>query len=207
MLRLTRSDPDGILWREEGPIGSTSKPSELENDIADVLIDAERIQERVRELGAAISRDYQGKTPLLVGVLRGTVIFLADLMRAIDIHVNVDFIAISSYGPSTRSSGVVRLLKDLDEPIEGKHVILVEEIVDTGLTLRYILRNLSTRRPASLAICALLDKRARRLVDVDITYKGFEIPDAFVVGYGMDYQQRFRNLPYICVLKPEVYGG
>ncbi len=172
-----------------------------------MLIDADRLQARVRELGTAISHDYRGRTPLLVGVLRGTVIFLADLLRAITIPVTVDFIAISSYGPSTRSSGVVRVLKDLDDPIDGRDVILVEDIVDTGLTLRYILRNLRTRQPASLAICALLDKKARRLVDVDLQYKGFEIPDAFVVGYGLDYQQRYRNLPYICSLKPEVYGA
>jgi len=172
-----------------------------------VLIDRDRLQERVRELGAAISRDYAGREPLLVGVLRGTAVFLADLLRAIDIHVVVDFIAVSSYGPSTHTSGVVRFLKDLDESIEGRDVILVEDIVDTGLTLRYILRNLRGRKPASLAICALLDKQARRLVDVEIQYKGFDIPDAFVVGYGLDYQQRYRNLPFICVLKPEVYGG
>ena len=172
-----------------------------------MLIDRDRLQERVRELGAAISRDYAGREPLLVGVLRGTAVFLADLLRAIDIHVVVDFIAVSSYGPSTHTSGVVRFLKDLDESIEGRDVILVEDIVDTGLTLRYILRNLRGRKPASLAICALLDKQARRLVDVEIQYKGFDIPDAFVVGYGLDYQQRYRNLPFICVLKPEVYGG
>ncbi|MCL4465825.1 MAG: hypoxanthine phosphoribosyltransferase [Chloroflexi bacterium] len=177
------------------------------NDIAAVLIDREQLQERVRELGAAISRDYAGRAPLLVGVLRGTVVFLADLMRAIDLPVAVDLIAISSYGPSTHDSGVVRFTKDLDESVEGRDVILVEDIVDTGLTLRFILRNLRGRKPASLAICALLDKRVRRLVDVDLQYVGFEIPDAFVVGYGLDYRQTYRNLPFICVLKPEVYGG
>ncbi|MHB1004652.1 MAG: hypoxanthine phosphoribosyltransferase [Chloroflexota bacterium] len=177
------------------------------NDIADILIDADRLSARVRELGAAISHDYQGKSPLLVGVLRGTVIFLADLLRAIDIHVTVDHIAISSYGPSTHTSGVVRFIKDLDDPVEGRDVILVEDIVDTGLTLRYIMRSLRNRHPASLEVCALLDKQARRLVDTDIKYKGFEIPDAFVIGYGLDYQQRYRNLPYIGILKPEVYGG
>jgi hypoxanthine phosphoribosyltransferase len=191
----------------ESPIGNTPEPAEIESDIADILIDAGRLQARVRELGAAISRDYQGKTPLLVGVLRGTVIFLADLLRAIDIHVKVDHISISSYGPATRSAGVVRFTKDLEELIEGRHVILVEDIIDTGLTLRYITRSLATRRPASVAVCALLDKQARRLIDIDVQYKGFEIPDAFVVGYGLDYQQRYRNLPYIAVLKPEVYGG
>jgi hypoxanthine phosphoribosyltransferase len=191
----------------ESPIGNTPEPAEIESDIADILIDAGRLQARVRELGAAISRDYQGKTPLLVGVLRGTVVFLADLLRAIDIHVKVDLIAISSYGPATRTSGVVRFTKDLEELIEGRHVILVEDIIDTGLTLRYITRSLSTRRPASIAVCTLLDKQVRRLIDIDVQYKGFEIPDAFVVGYGLDYKQRYRNLPYIAVLKPEVYGG
>lgn len=191
----------------ERPSDNVPVPGELERDIADILIDAERLQARVRELGAEISRDYQGKSPLLVGVLRGTVVFLADLLRAIDIHVVVDLISISSYGPATRSSGVVRFTKDLDENIEGRHVILVEDIIDTGLTLRYILRSLATRRPASVAVCALLDKQARRLIDIDVQYKGFAIPDAFVVGYGLDYKQRYRNLPYLAVLKPEVYGG
>ncbi len=188
-------------------IDDQALPGELGNDIAAVLIDREQLQERVRELGAAISRDYAGRAPLLVGVLRGTVVFLADLMRAIDLPVAVDLIAISSYGPSTHDSGVVRFTKDLDESVEGRDVILVEDIVDTGLTLRFILRNLRGRKPASLAICALLDKRVRRLVDVDLQYVGFEIPDAFVVGYGLDYRQTYRNLPFICVLKPEVYGG
>lgn len=204
---LTTPAVGAILRREEGAIDDLALPAELGNDIAAILLDRESIQARVRELGAAISRDYAGHVPLLVGVLRGTVVFLADLLRAIDIRVAVDFIAISSYGPTTHDSGVVRFLKDLDESIEGRDVILVEDIVDTGLTLRYILRNLRGRRPASLAICALLDKRARRLVDVDLQYVGFEIPDAFVVGYGLDYRQLYRNLPFICVLKPEVYGG
>jgi hypoxanthine phosphoribosyltransferase len=190
-----------------GAIDDLGLPAELGDDIAAILLDRQSIQTRVRELGAAISRDYAGRAPLLVGVLRGTVVFLADLLRAIDIHVAVDFIAITSYGPSTHDSGVVRFLKDLDESIEGRDVILVEDIVDTGLTLRYILRNLRGRKPASLAICTLLDKRARRLVDVDLQYVGFEISDAFVVGYGLDYRQLYRNLPFICVLKPEVYGG
>ncbi|MDA8220080.1 MAG: hypoxanthine phosphoribosyltransferase [Dehalococcoidales bacterium] len=191
--------------REARPISDSVTAFTFSNDIGDVLIDRDRLQERVRELGAAISQDYDGRVPLLVGVLRGTILFFADLLRAINVHVEIDYIAISSYGPSTHSSGVVRVLKDLDESIEGRDVILVEDIVDTGLTLRYILRNLRNRRPASLAICALLDKQVRRLVDIDIKYKGFEIPDAFVVGYGLDYRQRYRNLPFICILKPEVY--
>lgn len=190
-----------------GAIDDLALPAELGNNIAAILLDRESLQARVRVLGAAISHDYAGRPPLLVGVLRGTVVFLADLLRAIDIPVAIDFIAISSYGPSTHDSGVVRFIKDLDESIEGRNVILVEDIVDTGLTLRYILRNLRGRKPASLAICTLLDKRARRLVDVDLQYVGFEIGDAFVVGYGLDYRQLYRNLPFICVLKPEVYGG
>ncbi|MHB1416048.1 MAG: hypoxanthine phosphoribosyltransferase [Chloroflexota bacterium] len=191
--------------REAQPISDSVTAFTFSNDIGDILIDRDQLQERVRELGAAISRDYDGRVPLLVGVLRGTILFFADLLRAINIHVEIDYIAISSYGPSTHSSGVVRVLKDLDESIEGRDVILVEDIVDTGLTLRYILRNLRNRHPASLAICALLDKQVRRLVDIDIQYKGFEIPDAFVVGYGLDYRQHYRNLPFICILKPEVY--
>lgn len=190
-----------------GAIDDLALPAELGNNIAAILLDRESLQARVCVLGAAISHDYAGRPPLLVGVLRGTVVFLADLLRAIDIPVAIDFIAISSYGPSTHDSGVVRIIKDLDESIEGRNVILVEDIVDTGLTLRYILRNLRGRKPASLAICTLLDKRARRLVDVDLQYVGFEIGDAFVVGYGLDYRQLYRNLPFICVLKPEVYGG
>lgn len=189
----------------ESPIGNTPGSPDIRDDFAAILIDAERLQQRVRELGMAIASDYRGRTPLLVGVLRGTVIFLADLLRAIDIHITVDHISISSYGPSTRASGVVRFTKDLDDSIEGKDVILVEDIIDTGLTLRYITRALQTRRPASLAVCALLDKQARRLIDIDVQYKGFDIPDAFVVGYGLDYKQRYRNLPYIAILKPEIY--
>ena len=194
-------------WRERAIEDLVALPPEIAADIADVLIDRERLQARVRELGAAIARDYAGRTPLLVCVLRGPILFLADLLRAVDIHVTVDFIAVSSYGPASHDTGVVRFTKDLDESLEGRDVILVEDIIDTGLTLRYILRNLRGRKPASLAICALLDKRARRLVDVDVRYVGFEIPDAFVVGYGLDYRQRYRNLPFICVLKPEIYGG
>ena len=178
----------------------------LEEDIAEVLITEEEIQRRVRELGAAISRDYADRPPLLVGVLRGVVIFMADLIRAIDIPVTVDFMAISRYGPTVETRGAVRLTKDLEEPIEGRHVLFVEDIVDTGLTLQYLVRTLQGRNPASLEICVLLDRPRHRLIDLDIAYKGFELDDVFVVGYGLDYKQRYRNLPYLGVLKPEVLG-
>jgi len=177
------------------------------DDISEILISSARIQERVRELGAAISRDYAGRDLLMVGVLRGVLFFMADLLRAVTIPVAVDFMAISRYGPSERTRGVVRFVKDLEEPIEGRHVLFVEDIIDTGFTLGYILKNLRTRHPASLQVCVLLDKPRLRLIDLDIAYQGFEIPDRFVVGYGLDYRQRYRNLPFIAVLRPEVYAG
>ena len=167
----------------------------------EVLLDRHRIEDRVRELAKAISQDYQGQVPLMVGILKGAVIFLSDLARAIDIPVALDFMAVSSYGQSSETSGVVRILKDLDENIEGRDVIIVEDIVDTGLTLRYLYDALKARNPASLRVCVLLDKPSRRLVEVDVHYKGFEIPDAFVVGYGLDYQERYRNLPHVGRLK------
>ena len=170
-------------------------------EVGEVLISAEEIERKVRELGRAISKDYQGKELLLVGVLKGAFIFLSDLVRAISIPAQLDFISVSSYGQTTRSSGAVRITKDLDESILGKHVLVVEGIVDTGLTLGYLLRNLEVRQPESLEVCTLLNKRARRIVDVPIAYEGFEIPDRFVVGYGLDYAQYYRNLPAICVLK------
>jgi len=164
------------------------------------LISAEAIQARVRELGAAISHDYQGKDLVVVGVLKGAFVFLADLVRAIELPVAVDFLSVASYGAGTESSGVVRLIEDLSLPIEGKHVLLVEDIVDTGLTASYLLDNLATRRPASLRLCALLHKPARCRVEVPIAYRGFVVEDVFLVGYGLDHDQRFRNLPYIGVL-------
>lgn len=178
----------------------------MADDISEILISSARIQQRVHELGAAISRDYAGKDLLMVGVLRGVLFFMADLLRAVTIPVSVDFMAISRYGPSERTRGVVRFVKDLEEPIEGRHVLFVEDIIDTGFTLGYILKNLRTRHPASLQVCVLLDKPRLRLIDLDIAYQGFEIPDRFVVGYGLDYRQRYRNLPFIAVLKPEVYA-
>jgi hypoxanthine phosphoribosyltransferase len=166
-----------------------------------VLIDSATLQARVRELGEQIARDYESANPpLLVGVLKGSLVFLADLMRCMPIPVSYDFVAISSYGAETRSSGVVRLLKDLDTSIAGRHVLVVEDILDTGLTLSYLLELLRTRNPASLKVCTLLRKPARQKVAVPVDYCGFDIPDQFVVGYGLDYAERYRNLPFIGVL-------
>lgn len=176
------------------------------DDIQEVLIEAEAIQKRVKELGEEISRDYEGRGLLLAGVLRGAAIFVVDLARAISLPVEMDFIAISSYGPSTKTSGVVSIRKDLDDSIADKDVLLVEDIVDTGLTLGYLLKILQARQPRSLQVAALLDKPARRIVEHPITYKGFEIPDKFVVGYGLDYKQKYRNLSFIGTLKPEVFS-
>ncbi|HWP48272.1 MAG TPA: hypoxanthine phosphoribosyltransferase [Candidatus Limnocylindrales bacterium] len=176
----------------------------LSNDIQEILVSTDQIQRRVKELGEAISRDYRDKEPILISILKGAVFFLADLARAISIHISLDFMAISSYGDSQKTSGVVRILKDLDETITGREILIVEDIIDTGLTLRYLLNNLEARKPASLKICTLLDKPFRRIVKLPIAYQGFEIPDKFVVGYGLDYKQRYRNLPFIGVLKPEL---
>lgn len=168
--------------------------------LAEVLIDEHRLQARVRELATAIARDYADRSPVLVGLLRGSIVLLADLLRHLDIPVTVDLLAISSYS-GRDSSGVVRLLKDLDHPIAGKHVLIVEDIIDTGLTLNYVLRSLQTRGPASLEVCTLLNKPARRLIDLSLKYSGFDIPDVFVVGYGLDYNQRYRNLPFLAILR------
>jgi len=166
----------------------------------DVLLSQERLRERVREMGAAIARDYAGKPLTVVGVLKGSFIFLADLVRAIDLPISVDFIGISSY-QGTKSTGVVQITSDLTRPIEGQHVLLVEDIVDTGLTMKYLLENLATRRPASVRICALLEKPARAKVQVPIDYKGFVIDDVFVVGYGLDWDGKLRNLPFVGIPK------
>ena len=165
----------------------------MPDETVGLLLTAEQIATRVAELGAEISRDYAGKTPILIGVLKGSLVFMADLARAITTPINVDFMSISSYGDGT-NSGVVRILKDLDESITGHDVILVEDIIDTGLTLTYLLATLSARRPASLEVCGLLDKSVRRIVEVPIRYKGFDIPDEFVIGYGLDHEGRYRNL-------------
>jgi hypoxanthine phosphoribosyltransferase len=177
----------------------------LHDDIEEILIGAEELQARVRELAAAVSADYRGKEVLLLGILKGAVMFMVDLSRQMDIPLELDFMAISSYGNSTESSGVVRILKDLEAPIAGKHVLVVEDIIDTGLTLRYLMESLQQRGPASLRVCALLDKSKTRDKVVEPAYLGFNIPDRFVVGYGLDYAQKYRNLPYIGVLKPSVY--
>jgi len=170
--------------------------------LGEVVFSADRIASRIRELGEAISRDYAGRDLVLVGVLRGAAFFLVDLARALTIPAAVDFIAISSYGPSSKASGVVRIVKDLEEEIAGRDLLVVEDIVDTGLTLGYLLRILREREPASLKVCTLLDRSVRRIVDHPIAYRGFEVPDRFVVGYGLDYQQRYRSLPYIALLNP-----
>jgi len=176
-------------------------------DVSHVILTEEQIRARVRELGAEVSRDYaEGGSVLLVGVLRGAVLFVADLMRELSIPCEIDFMAVSSYGSSTKSSGVVRIMKDLDENIEGRHVLVVEDILDTGLTLKYLLKNLASRKPASLEVVTLLSKSGKQRVPIDCKYTGFDIPDEFVVGYGLDYAERYRNLRYLGVLKPSVYG-
>jgi len=172
--------------------------------IGETLVSREDLQRRVAELGAEISRDYEGRDLVMVGVLKGAVLFLADLMRSIEVPCEVDFMAVSSYGSQTDSSGVVRILKDLDINIEGRHVLVVEDIIDSGLTLSYLLRNLESREPASLEICALLTKPERREIEVPVRYVGFEIPNRFVIGYGLDFGERYRNLPYVGVLDPRL---
>lgn len=186
----------------DGQLGSDI----LGGDVVEILLTEEQIQARVRELGQEISRDYQGRRVHLVGILKGAVIFLADLVRHLSVDLEVDFMAVSSYGKGSSSSGAVQILKDLDRPIEGQHVLIVEDIVDTGLTLRYLMENLKARNPASLKICALLDKPDRRKVEIEADYVGFRIPDRFVVGYGLDYAECYRGLPYIGVLNPSVYN-
>jgi hypoxanthine phosphoribosyltransferase len=176
-----------------------------QEDIEAVLLDERRIQEKVAELAARISEDYAGRDVLLVGVLKGAVVLMADLCRALTVPHEVDFMAVSSYGAATESSGVVRLLKDLDSDLSGRHVILIEDIVDSGLTLDYLVETLRPRRPASLEVCVLLTKPEQLRTDLKVRYKGFDIPGAFVVGYGLDYAERYRNLRFIATLKPEVY--
>ena len=184
MLTRSSADPDGVL--------------------DDVLIREDDLRRRVQELGDQISRDYEGLDPLLVAVLKGAVIFVSDLLRAITIPCSIDFMAVASYGSGTESSGVVRILKDLDAPIAWRHVVVVEDIVDSGLTLSYLMRNLESREPGTLEVCALLTKPARREIDVPVRYTGFEIPNRFVIGYGLDFAERYRNLPYVGVLHPDL---
>jgi hypoxanthine phosphoribosyltransferase len=184
-----------------------SHVAEFEGDIERVLITDDEIQGKIRELGDRITDDYRGKDLLLVGVLKGAFVVMADLSRHIRLPLQFDFMAVSSYGAATKTSGVVRILKDLDHDVEGHDVLLVEDIVDSGLTLAYLLRNLRARKPASLEVCALLRKPEVQRVDLDIKYRGFDIPPEFVVGYGLDYAEKYRNLPYVATLKPEAYEG
>ena len=178
-------------------------PEPYARDIARVLIEQEALQTRIAEMGAAITADYQDKRPLFIGVLKGVLFFMADLLRAVHIPLEVDFMSISSYSPETREHGVVRITKDLDTSMEGRHVIFVEDMIDTGLTLSYLLRLLQARNPASLHIAVLFDKPSRRIVDVKPRYLGFRLPDLFVVGYGLDHREQYRNLPFVGVLSPE----
>lgn len=178
---------------------------DIKQDVQRVLITEKQLRAKVSELGKQISKDYMGKDLLIIGVLKGAVVFAADLMRQISIPLDIDFMAVSSYGVSTESSGVVRIIKDLDKNIEGKHVLIVEDIIDSGLTLKYLTGILNSRNPADLKICTLLEKPDRREVDIKIDYIGFSIPDEFVVGYGLDYAEKYRNLPCICVINPEIF--
>lgn len=177
----------------------------MQNDIQEVLYSQEVIQQKVQELGAAISRDYEGRNPLVICVLKGAFIFMADLSKNITIPIELDFMAVSSYGNSTRSSGEVKIIKDLDVSVEGRDVLIVEDIIDSGLTLSYLIDVLERRNALSVNVVALFDKPGRRTVDLNADYAGFTIPDAFVVGYGLDYAEKYRNLPYVGVLKPEIY--
>jgi hypoxanthine phosphoribosyltransferase len=179
----------------------------IHDDVQQILLDGDTIARRVAELGAQVGADYADRDPVLVSVLKGALVFLADLMRAMEVPHSIELMEVSSYGAATETSGQVRIIKDLSKPIEGRHVIVVEDIIDTGLTLNYLLTYLADKGPASVKVVCLLDKPARRLADIPIDYRGFTVPDAFVVGYGLDYDERYRNLPYIGVLKPSVYGG
>ena len=176
------------------------------NDVKEVLISEEQIQEKVIEIASEISRKYAGKPLMVIGVLKGANVFVADLIRKITIPMELDFMAISSYGASTESSGAVKILKDLDKDIKGMHVLVVEDIIDTGLTLSYLSKNLESRGALSIELCTLLDKPERRKAHIEVHYKGFDIPDEFVVGYGIDFAEKYRNLPYVGILKPETYS-
>ncbi len=179
----------------------------FDKDMQEILYSEEQLKARVAELGAQITKDYAGQEIMLLSVLRGAFVFMADLARTIDLPMTLDFMAVSSYGKGTSSSGQVQITKDLTEDISGRHVLVVEDILDSGNTLHYLLKILEQRHPASIKVCTLLDKPDRRVKPVHVDYTGFTIPDAFVVGYGMDYAEKYRNLPYLGILKPEVYGG
>lgn len=177
----------------------------MHNDIQEVLLTQQMLADKVAELGAEITRDYADKEIFAIGILRGAVVFMADLIRAIERPVQIDFMAVSSYGAQADSSGIVRILKDLDSSIEGKHVLIIEDIIDSGQTLSYLIKNLTERKPASIQLCTLMNKPERRKVELPVKYVGFEIPNEFVVGYGLDYAERYRNLPYLGILKRSVY--
>ncbi len=177
---------------------------ELSPDISEVLFSAEQIQQRVAELASEISAEYSEKNPVLVGVLKGVLFFMADLLRELPIAAEVDFLSVANYSTESRSQGLVRLVKDLETPIEGRHVLFVEDVIDTGLTLNYLLRTLKARQPASLEVCVLFNKPTKRLIEIPLRFKGFDIPDRFVVGYGLDFHERYRNLPYVGSLKAGV---
>ena len=179
----------------------------MKNDIQEVLFSEQQLADKVAELGARISADYAGKDPLIVSVLKGSYVFMADLTRRISIPCNVDFMAVSSYGAGTKTTGEVQIIKDIGSKIDGRHLIIVEDILDSGVTLSFLMKVLKARGAASIRLCTLLSKPERRKVDVPVDFLGFEIPDAFVVGYGLDYAEKYRNLPYIGILKPSVYGG
>ena len=179
----------------------------MQNDIQEVLISEEEIQAKIKELGGKLSAEYEGRDPLVICVLKGAFIFMADLVKNITVPMELDFMAVSSYGASTKSSGVVKIIKDLDESVEGRDVLIVEDIIDSGLTLSYLIDLLENRKAKSIAVVTLFDKPARRTVDLQANYTGFVLPDAFVVGYGLDYAEHYRNLPYIGILKPEIYSN
>lgn len=179
----------------------------MKDYIKKVLIDEETLQSKIRELGEKITADYEGKELLVICILKGAVMFVTDLIKRIDLPLEIDFMAVSSYGNATKSSGVVRILKDLNEEINGKHILIVEDIIDSGLTLSYLIDNLKSRNPASVAVCTLLDKPDNRKTPIDISYTGFVVPDEFVVGYGLDYAEKYRNVPFIFILKEEIYSN
>ncbi len=179
----------------------------MKDCVKKVLIDEETLQLKIRELGEKITKDYEGKELLVICILKGAVMFVTDLIKRIDLPLEIDFMAVSSYGNATKSSGVVRILKDLNEEINGKHILIVEDIIDSGLTLSYLIDNLKSRNPASVAVCTLLDKPDNRKTPIDISYTGFVVPDEFVVGYGLDYAEKYRNVPFIFVLKEEIYSN
>ncbi|HJU57670.1 MAG TPA: hypoxanthine phosphoribosyltransferase [Actinomycetota bacterium] len=200
--RIVLSDRDDAVRAPAVDVPTDAR----EVDIDRIVIGEEELQDKLREIGEQITRDYEGREPLLIGVLKGAFVLMADLSRHIRLPLEVDFMAVASYGAATKTSGVVRILKDLDHDLEGRDVLLIEDIIDSGLTLNYLLKNLRGRRPASLEVCALLKKTGIQRVPLEVKYVGFEIPPDFVVGYGLDFAERFRNLPYVGVLRPEAYG-